>query len=636
MAGDVSRDELARQMMANWVADQEAGRTAGPPPPPMAIPGGPKPFAPLLGVEGENAQDNIAAGAVFGPPPAAPPPPKAPGLEYGEPLQRGQGGNAIVPVPPPGPAPPPPEAIGPPREAGDAPPHASGGGGAPSPVGGGGGGFSSGVIPGGMMPFTEKTTIKEGKRVPDAVKAAYGAASGLGLQAAGVQHDAERDLYQQEHAQQLTKIAAGEQAMRDHQRIAEERDLIARERLAEIESLNKQAHGKPEDLWGNGHIFARLMGTILQGIGFVTVATGGPVGAGVAASLTGGLINGLINDDIATKVNERKAAGAQSKRQTELLGLHLDRLKEEDKAVDALKLAYYDNVLQNMEAVKLKNAEHVNEAKFLQVQQLILEDRAKTVERIFTKEQADIEQESVQKMRAPTGIGGGVATKEPGNVVSLFGKSYAMPNEVLQNKAIEQIGEKQRLIRINNEIAQLRSETAKLGVTDYEARTINITRLKELEQNKLKAIETAEKQGVLREGEYDRAKATTGHATEGLGVVSGHIPIYSSAARAAADATIAAQTERWTTDLTRIPEAAGGKVIREGYMVDPRSGRLIPTADYTGQNTTPRAGMAPAGSQAMDPKKRLPTMPAQPADTAPQAPLMPYRAPAPTKKKTKT
>jgi hypothetical protein len=501
---------------------------------------------------------------------------------------------------------------------------------------GGGGAVASGGTPGGMGPYTEKRETKYGKVVAPGVRAAQGEAASLRMDAAGIQRDAEGALIQREGDAARARMLADQQAAADQQRLAEDRERIVGARLAQIESLNKQAAGNPDDLWNSSHVFGRLTGFLMLTLGTISMATGGKSGVapGIALSMGGKFINGLVNEDIASQSANRTAAAKLAGRQTNLLHLHEENLKDKSKAIEATKLAYYDSILHQMDAYKADHAGEVNEANYRNLQASILEEKAKVANGLGIQEQSDVTDELVNKYRPPTSGGGGAAAPQPGFIVRTpDGTTYSMPNEQQQNKAIDSMNEKQRLIAINNDITKLREATKKLPVSELTQRQVNIARLQELEQQKLKGIESAEKQGVLREGEYERARALTGYATHGLetpSVALRGVPVLGQpgdARLAAGDAVIAAQTERWNRDLNEIPANASASVVHAGYAKNPQTGQLEKRAEYTGQDRKPTPGVAPQGTESREPGRHVPTAGPSGEEKTPPAPRFPYLPP---------
>ncbi len=488
------------------------------------------------------------------------------------------------------------------------------------------------VIPGGWRGDTRGVKVQEGIPVDPSIRQGYDTAAGLDIHAGAQQGAASKALFEHERDVMLRKQQAAEQAGFQHMRIQDERDRIVRDRMAEIEDLNKQAQGNPEDTFNSSHVLAQVIGAIAVGLGF---ASGSPVGA-LAGGLFGGTINNLVNQDISSKRDAQRSAGERAGRQINLLNLHRERLKDEDQAIEATKLAYYDSIHSLVDSYYAQHKAQVSEPEYKRMVADIIREREKTKQGLDIQEADKVTREMHEKNRPATLAGSGV-TAQPGNVLTLpDGSSYVMPNDKQFNDAVEGIGSYNRLIQFNNEIADLRKKTEALEIGDYTQRQVNIAKLEDLEQAKLKAIETAAKQGVLREGEYERAQSATGHATTGLGIVSGNVPIYSEAQRAAANATIAAQTKRWQDHILELPRNMQGKVVVQGYMRNPLTGELTPAAKYTGQNAIPRAGLAPAGSKSVDPRRPVNTMPARSgAESTPYAPQFQYRPAASSKGKKK-
>ncbi len=572
----------------------------------------------------------------FGPPTEGAPPPSPPPPAFSSPNDTL--GPAFRPEPsssPEPPPPPPPEQVTPDHVATSGASRFSSGGPTnavgtrepeevtpPSPQGdapmmGGGGGAPVMISPGGMQPYTEKTEVKAGKMVSPEVKQAYGAASGLQLEGAGIEHDANAELFKQQHAVQLTKIAASDQARLDHQRIAEDRDRMVADRLGQIEDLNKQAQGKPEDMWGSGHIFARVVGTLLSGVGVATMLAGGRGGIipGIAAATVGGTINSLITEDIETKLRAQKGAAAQAKRQTDLLGLHLDAMKDREKAVDATKLAYYDNVLQQLDGLKMgPYGEHINDAKFLQVQGGILEDRAKTAERIQTKEQSDIQRESVAKMAAPKFAGGGAGAglKDIPNTITLSDKTtWELGSSPESQKAHERIVAMQKLQTLNDRIKELRGQAYKLDpFKDHEEYAGIYAELEDKGSQKAPLMSQALDGSVLRDAERTEMYKKNVKATEGLGVpgvpYSNKVPVYSKAQQGAADRVLSSQQSLWHDAQKTEASAAGGRQVQRGYVSD-ENGNLRPVGKYTGRNAAPTEHRPPDSFKGDDPKRKTET-----------------------------
>ncbi len=489
-------------------------------------------------------------------------------------------------------------------------------------------------IPGGMAPHSETRSSKYGKVVAPGVRAAMGEAGRLEMEGAGIERDANAELHAHEHDMAMAKVAANETAAAAQLRLGEDRDRMVQSRLAEIETLNKKAQGKPEDMWSAPHVFARLTGFLMLALGTYQVAKGGKgAAAGIPLAMGGKFIDGLINQDIESKLNERREASKASGRQVNLLHLHEERMNNKAKAIDATKLAYYDNVLQQMEAYKADHAGEINESKYLELQAQILKEQAETANRYGKQEQADVTDELVRKMEKPQILGatagGNPAHKEPDFVVQTpGGVAYAMPNKEAQNLYNAQVEVKSALVRSYNKIQKLREEAAALPKVSllpdetWDRRRQIVAEIQSLEEKGLKAQETAVKQGVLHEAEFERSKANSG-ALKGLGVIRG-VPRYGASEFKTGDNLIAQEIATLTADMEEGPKAAAPPIVKRRVAVNPATGEKEPNTVLTGQLSKPAPGMAPEGSESRVPGRPARTMPKSAEETTPQAKRVPY------------
>lgn len=481
------------------------------------------------------------------------------------------------------------------------------------------------LVPGGMQPYSEKRDVKEGIPVGPEIKRAYGQAEGMRQEAAGLEHAAQAGLQPHVEEMERQRLAAMDRARVDHQRLADERNFVVQERMAKIEQLNKEAQGKPEDLWNSGTVFARVLGTLLSAVGFVAAAKGGSgQGAGLSLMSAGGIINGLVNQDIESKREGRKGAADQAKRQTDLLHLHEQNFKDRDQAIDATKLAYYDNILQNMEVLKAgPYANQINESKYLQLQANLLNERAQLAERIQTKETAQIQGESVQHYRPAQVLGGGMggALKDlPGVVTLPDGKggevAYQMPNEVQQNKAHDRIVILDRFARMNKDILEQRRIAEANPPWSQEYRTAH-ARLDDLETQKGPLLAQMLDGSTLRKEEAEQYNKSSVKATDGLGVPGKIDPVYSPGVRRAATAVLQQQIRQAEEDMRN--SVRGGRIVQRGYVTDPATGQRAPVATHTGQDTHLEEHLAPRGFKPDDPTLKVPTAKPSDRETAPQA-----------------
>lgn len=578
-------------------------------PTPMNIP--PSKYAPLLGFDAaqQKSDDTKAGAAAFGgAPPKKADAPKAETTEYGEPLRRGEGGGVVVPVPPPS-TPAPSGETGPKEEAPRA--RGDGNGGLP-PISGGGGV----LIPGGMAPYTEKTSVTAGKEVAPGVRDAEMMGMGLRMSAGQKEHEANVALYEQERQAATAKLMANDQAQLDHARVREERERITAEKMAKIETLNAAAIGKPEDVWNESVVFARVLGTILSVAGIVTTLTGGrgAAGAGISMGAGGAMIGALVNEDINSKKEARKMAGEGAKRETSLLGLHLDHLGDQDKAIEATKLGYYDSVLNQIEATRASHRGAVDDAKLDALKAQVIEMKGKAFNALHIQEQSDMQQESVRKMRAPQMFGGGGAgaglQDVPNSITLSDGTSWGLDDSPTAQKARERIVAMQKLQGMNDEIKALRKEAYKLdpfaNKTEYHA---IISRLEDLGAQKAPLMSVALDGSVLRDAERAEMYKKNVKATEGLGYTaipgSNKIPFYSAAEQAAADATIDSQQKLWQKSQKIEASGAGGRQIVRGYVHN-ETGEKRPVARYTGVDAKPTEHLPP-DSFKPDEKREVPT-----------------------------
>jgi hypothetical protein len=279
-----------------------------------------------------------------------------------------------------------------------------------APTSGGGGGGR--LIPAGFQPDKMSEEVKVGKPVPAEAKAALGAAAGLQIEAAGQQREADKALYKQQRGIAEATMAANADAAAKHARIQQERDQIVRSRLAEIENLNKQAQVQSTDMWSDKAAAAQMIGTLFSALTAVGVAAVGARRGSMAESLGRSavgepmqIMDAAINRDIDAKLRARKSAGEQAGKQAGLLGLHLDQLRDQDKAVEATRLAYYDNILQQAEVMKADHASQVSDAAYNNLVADVLTRRADTVRTIAAQEANDVHQSFTQKWHAAQLLG---------------------------------------------------------------------------------------------------------------------------------------------------------------------------------------------------------------------------------------
>ena len=499
---------------------------------------------------------------------------------------------------------------------------------------GGGGGV---LIPGGMGPDHETRTVKHGQVVAPGVRAALGEAGRLQMEAADIDRQAANELERHAHDAAMAKVHANESAAAQQQRLAEDRDRMVQARLAEIETLNKKAQGAPEDLWSAPHVFARVAGFLTMALGTFMVAKGGKgAAAGIPIAMSGQFINGLVNQDIQSKLDERNQAGKAAGRQINLLHLHEERMGNQAKAIEATRLAYYDNILQQMEAYKASHAGQVNEANYQGLQAQILKQQADTANGLGKQEQADVTDQLVNKYRPPQvlGGGGGGAPKDiPHQIRLADGTTYALPTEAIHKESLKHLTYIQEIQALDNEALNVRADLNKLNpVKDREQFLAKKGILERIGQDRLNVTSVAMDQGVVNASDRKAEDAHGTAITSGYDYVqsAGHgIPGYgdmTDSERRAADEGIRAEIKRKDDQQRRILAAANARVVTSGYNRDPATGALSPTASYQGKDTKPRPALAPAGSTPRDPAiKNYPTASAPDEETTPRARILSER-----------
>jgi len=507
------------------------------------------------------------------------------------------------------------------------------------------GGGAAQIIPGGMMPFTEKTETKIARGNAPGEREMSAAAMRLGLDSAEIRREANQRLFSQEEQAAQLKLAASDSAATKHAALQQEQDAAVRDRLSQIESLNKQASTKSENLWTDGGL-GRLLGFLFTTLGAVGIATGGgsksSIGLGLGSMASGGYINGLIDNDINTKMQERKMAGEQAKRQTDLLGLHLDNFKSRGAAIDATKLAYYDTVLNEMEIYRAKHRGEVNEGNFRDLQANLLDDRRKIEHGLYLNGIDEQQTEDVSKMRPPQVVGGGggagTAQARPEHLVVLpDGSTATFPKEVIGD-AIKTIDGYTNLIRMNEDILEKRQEIRELGASyiDIVADPKKYAHMRALQrqiddtvESKIKIMSKSEDRSVVHEAEKEAAILKQSGGVRGLGMTANEtINPFGAAYEKGHDEMIQNQIKRANAAAYGFVRAGGGSLVNRGFGVNAQ-GHLIQTGEFTGQDLTPPEGMAPRGFRPMNPEQEVATAGAPLRETTPYSPFQGKVPPAP-------
>ncbi len=443
------------------------------------------------------------------------------------------------------------------------------------------------ATPAGMYPQSNTVQVHQGRSVPLESKAAFGAATELGLEGAEKQRDADRNYYAQVHNLAATKMRATEDAAAQHAAVQAERDAIVKQRLAQIEATNAEASAEidPAKYWTNRTAGAKVLG-------LVSVALGG-----FADRLLGRensalkVIQSGINDEINSQLSNRQIAGQKAARQQTLLQLHLDRLGDKDKAIDATKLALYDNVLDQMDAYKAQHGAEGSDAAYLKLKSDILTNRAELVNKMGLQEADDVNKTATETWHNATYAGGGGPGKGNMEGYELIpvpasdqtaekGAMIAVPKGSHQ-KLGEIVGSTNAIIGINQDalarIEEINQDMPLVKKGDVEAiKRVQANRktLEDLGQRKASLISAAEGQGVLKEAEFERAMSDR--------------VIFNDWYKPGVDIKkrIQAQNNGLAGAAGRMVQGVGGQRVQMAYARD-KNGALQPNPLFTGKMYVP-------------------------------------------------
>jgi hypothetical protein len=578
--------EAARAEAASYLASQGVpGYSPVPPPGMSAAPPIPDPAGPPPPPQPPGKPSGAMSGALHGLKNAAT---VGLGALVGGPIGAGIANNIVTaqdvakgPQPPPD-APPPSGPMGPP------PPPASTED-APLILNQPGGGGMRQVSPAGMYPHSLTTQAHMGRPVPEGAKSAFETSAAMQLQAADKQASADADYYNQVRNAQALRMKAADDAATRHAAVQANRDAIVKQRLGEIEQLNTQASAAidPEKFWNDRGAAAKVIGGIAIGLG--------GFGDRLLGRENGALkiIESGINREIQAQLANRQQAGQAVARKERLLDLHLARLGDEDKAVDATKLALYDNVLGQMDQYAAENKSRVSQAALLNTKAGILEKRGELLNKMGIQETDDVNRAYTEQYRPAQYAGGGgtPAGKMDGYELIPVPASdrTAEKNAMIavpkgSHEALSKIvGATNTLVGINQEalerIQSIKKDIGPAKSGDVEAiKRIQANRklLEDLGQRKASYLSSSEGQGVLKESEFDRAMTDRVMFTDwwkpGVDV----------------EKRIQGQNNSLTGAAGRMVQGAGGQRVRMAYTRD-KNGALQPTPLFTGQVYTPGA-----------------------------------------------
>jgi hypothetical protein len=442
-------------------------------------------------------------------------------------------------------------------------------------------------------------------------------ASWQGQMAANKRLDVMNRMAQAEGMQAAARIHANEVAQSRISQLNQERAQYVDQEKRRLEKLATEAQAKidPEAHWKEKGSLAKVMAGIAIGLGqFGAMMRGGPNSA-----------LQIIQSEIDRNIDAQKANVANAKHaydvRSNLYLRNLNEFGDKERAALATKINYLDTVAGLVDQQKALAKTDEAQAAWHDMQQSIAKERAGAADQ-FAIRTHDQKTEQLSDRFVPTqvvGGGAGAALKRPENLITLTdGTTVQMTNAPEHGEAVKKVQALDRLMRINNKIKQHRQAAEKLDpLTDRTEYQKNIAVLESLEIDKINAMSIASEQGVVKEAEYERAKAQQGMATQGLGTFKGN-PVAASS-REVADTVLDEQTKRWNEDQHAYVRAAGVPIVKKGYVQN-AAGQLVPAGQYTGQDADLPATLAPRGSKPMDSRKSTPTQGAPIAETTPAAP----------------
>lgn len=445
------------------------------------------------------------------------------------------------------------------------------------------------VTPAGMYPQSNTVQVHQGRDVPQEAKRAFNAGTGYAVEGAEKQAAAERAYGSAVFNQTATRLRATEDAMAEHQRVQAERDQMVRTKLAEIEAFNAQAAAEidPNKYWHDRGALAATLGIIGIGLGEAAKAYGVQGNAALQQIEAG------INREVEAQWKNRQLAGQRAQHAQTLLGAHLDRLKDADKAIDATKLALWDNVAAHVDAAAAQRGIDMADANLLKMKEDIAFKRGEVLNKMGLQETDDVNKQATETWHNAT-YAGGAGQKPPSmegyelipvpasDQTSEKNKLIAVPKGSHQ-KLAEVVGATNTIININKDALQRIQEidrdmalvkSGKDVVPATQRIVANRKTLNDLAQRKASYMSSAEGQGVLKEAEFDRAMSDRVHFNDywTLG--------------ATVQKRIQAQNNGLAGAAGSMVRGAGGQEVRMAYSVD-KNGYRQPTPIFTGKMYAP-------------------------------------------------
>jgi hypothetical protein len=492
------------------------------------------------------------------------------------------------------------------------------------------------VRSGGMK--LDETKTHMGKEVPEETWELQGASGVSALRGAELKRDADQEFGWKQRELALQNMRAQDEARVQHAAVQAERDAEVQRRLAEIQQINAEANQKVgASIWDNGPL-AGIIGAIAIGAGqYAATLTKTENGAMK-------MIEANLNRQIKAQIENNAQAGKRADQAKTLLGLHLQRFGDMDRAIDATKAGLYDSVLMQMESYKAQHGAQISDANYNQMVSDITGKQADIYNKLHAQEQNDVV--NTEKRHDPVfmgggggGVGGGAGT--PGNLLNFNGSTYEIDNQTEKNRLAKQIQLFNELRDMNMEGVKLRNEIRKLDITDRQGWEYREHRLKMLDEQKAKAIEQARDQGVLRDAERPHAMQYSAMFTEGLPSRLEKLPAgvapFAPALKKWNDAefdgvndALRAQAKDFEQTPRRGIDAAHGRLVANGYSVKVDNNgrqRLVPDPLFTGQDAgaedRPRYGLPPSGATSSDPRAQVfPTKAPPDTRTVPRSPIL--------------
>lgn len=471
----------------------------------------------------------------------------------------------------------------------------------PGPSVGGGGGAVM-VSPGGMRTDSIEVSAKRTGNPEDVnrIGGQLDSAQGYGISGAEKAYQAGALNNAIDVREALARQDVARSAEAELQRIAIERKQFVEERRARLQAMSDDLAKDPsKEYWASktgGEKALGFLGVMLSSIG-ASIA-GGP-------NLAVQKIENEINRGIATK---EKAYGRAKNEFQDMLAEFGDR----SLAVQAYKVAAYDKVAQQMMPMRAAAKSRDAEARLDTALGLVMEKRAKGDQELQKLLGVQYDEKTTQKYKDPVYAGGGASAKPLENTVSLAdGTTYQFQNSEQGNEAMKKATAHATIQSLNAQALEMRQRLKSLdpGSAEYEA---TLGRLQKVAIDVAAADAVARGQGSMTDSERD-AKLAASPILKGLpssgafmGTVSKVNP-WKQRDFEAGNQGIQSEIKQSETELRAVVRAGGTAIVQKGYTTDPKTGRLVRTGEYTGQDVAPEQYLAPRGFKPLDDRKRTET-----------------------------